>query len=642
MESNEQDGFVVTSTTGNTAQRNNAFRAFDGVWDEDSLNVFRTDALGYLEIVFPLSVKVGKYKIYLGYYHSNYTNMKKWSFEGLVDGAWITLHSYEKESNSTETLTFDFEPVEVEGVRIKCLEKFGSNTWGIDELEVFEYRTVERVLILNENSYKKWDETWQTVTSSTPTEQQYLDDGMADLSIIPESAWKELQGEASLFYYTDDPFAEGITVETDTEPFSIYDEFGDSMEVLYYTDNPDKEDAELEIIANYSPLDELEGDFEVVTWSDTFDDELDENSEEIGKVLSLNALPNPQFIRQVDANDIYGELSEFISDEVHEGEGRGTVRYLVSSNKSSWRTWDGEKFVNVSTSNMKNIVDNGMSAEVLESLTESDWSTWESDKLYLGIYLEEDIRDKTKAQIDSISYRDMTPLETTKIADAKLYILNTVSTINVTYVGNTLSGTIDDEDEGKVQYRILLNGDNYFPSDGSFTPLMPSPLDIATTIPSDRILIDENNILKVEFKDYWGSVDYWEANFIGTYSGLMFSDSSGKYYSTDMGEVLQYLDFGVIMAGQTTSTQSVLLKNTYGYSVNNIKIRANQDELPEGMRAQFGLSQISFESLSELNIPETLEDDEEIVFYVRLSTQLGITPQAHGELDIIVTADKVE
>ncbi|WKL00830.1 hypothetical protein Q0F98_28390 [Paenibacillus amylolyticus] len=184
-------------------------------------------------------------------------------------------------------------------------------------------------------SYYYYSNSWNKLSNNTPTEQDYIDYGMEDISIIPESAWSQLTGEVELCYYTDDltktevsfnietePFTleeewadkdievlyytddpsiteSVVTIETDpftlaeewedkeikiieytddpnqtestitieTEPFTLYDELGDSVDVLYYTDDPSKTSAELNITANYSPLDELEGDFDVVTWT---------------------------------------------------------------------------------------------------------------------------------------------------------------------------------------------------------------------------------------------------------------------------------------------------------------------------------------------------------------------------------------
>lgn len=382
----------------------------------------------------------------------------------------------------------------------------------------------------------------------------------------------------------------------------------------------------MENLGNIVPhLEELEGDIEAVTWTD---------SSEAGRVFNMKATPSPQFISQASPIKKQGGVENFTVQEDAQ-----KAKFLLSPNKNTWRTWEINEFA---SADKEEAYVRGISSNQLKGIDLSDWSKWEEDNIYVGIYLRDNMDDTEETEIFSISYDEFLSKESTQISDARLYILNTVSTIDVLFSGNTVTGAVDDEDEGKVQYRIILNGENYFPNDGSFTPLMPSPLDISMTLDNSSIKIDENNTLRIEFKDYWGSVDYWQTDFVGTYSGLLFMDETGEYFSTDIGEILQYLDFGIIIAGQTTIEQTVRLKNTYGYTVENINIRANQSQFPEGMKAQFGKSALGFESLEELDFPDELEDGEEITFYIRLTSVLGTTGEANGSFDIIVKADKVE
>jgi len=360
-----------------------------------------------------------------------------------------------------------------------------------------------------------------------------------------------------------------------------------------------------------------------------------------GKGLGLSAIPVPQFVHLKNPAGIYGNLSDLMVSEGINNDVKNNTRYLISPNKTAWYTWDGTSFVSVDASVNSNILTKGMTYKTILNMQEPQWTSWSHDNLYVGVYLDDDIRGKSTSIVDKISYADLAPKYSTKVSDAKLYILNTTSTINVTFAGKTITGSVDDADSGKVQYRVLLNGNPYFPQSGDFTPLQAAPLDVALTLSNDEIKIDENNVLRIEFQDYWGATDYWQTNFVGTYNGLMFLDSTGKYYSTDVGEILQNLDFGIIIAGQTTVEQAIILRNTYGYPVNNILIRANQANFPVGMSARFGTNEISFESLDELLYAQTLEDGEELTFYIRLATQLGVTPPTSGEFDIIVTADKV-
>ncbi|QJI52471.1 hypothetical protein [Psychrobacillus phage Perkons] len=382
-----------------------------------------------------------------------------------------------------------------------------------------------------------------------------------------------------------------------------------------------------EIKLNSLPL-----EYEVVTWT---------NETNTIRNLYLNGNPLPQFIYQLNANTIGGVLDKIKIIESVKIPTDSKMKYLISTDKITWKKWNVTSFTNVNTSSIESISTNGMSFSEISSLTSYNFNSLNSQTFYLGVYLENG--NTEIASIDSISYEVGSPKETTQISDAKLYILNTTSTINVSFAGSTVTGTINDEDEGKVQYRVILNEQPYYPSDGSFTPLMPSPLDISLTLSNKDIKIDEPNRIRIEFQDYWGATDYWQPpDFIGTYSGLLFMDETGKYYSTDIGEILQYLDFGVIIAGQTTLEQAIKLRNTYGYTVENINIQANQSNFPTGMKAQFGTESNNFEALDELNLNMQLEDGQETIFYIRLTTQLGVTPQANGEFDILVKADRVE
>lgn len=490
-------------------------------------------------------------------------------------------------------------------------------------------------MVKSDNNFYSYDTLggWLEISEPT-TEQDFVNYGF-DKNLLPEVSkeeWEELS-HVSIIFWTDDPSIEEITIETETEPFTIYDEMGESMEVLYYTDDENREEAELHITANYSPLDELD-DFEVVTWTDNSDAKL---------ILEMTALPQPQFTYTKTPHNITGFLKNFHISEVEvEGFDEGIIRFLFSPDKKAWKTWDGKSFVNIDIENKQNIFLQGMTLDKANSLDEKDWEKWDGEKIYIGVYLEESVRDTDRVLIENISVSELLPTETTKVSDAKLYILNTVSTIDVTFVGKTITGNIDDADKGKVQYRIVLNGQPYYPTDGSFTPLMPSPLNITTTLKNDSILMDQNNVLRIEFQDYWGSTDYWETNFIGTYSGLMFLDELGEYYSSDVGELLKYLDFGTVIAGQTTLEHKIVLRNMYGYDVKNIKLEAKQETLPSGVKAQFGTNNTSFEALEELVIDGHLQDGEELEFYVRLATVLGAEPVTNGEFDIVVTADKVD
>ncbi|MNW52048.1 hypothetical protein D3C74_295520 [compost metagenome] len=203
-----------------------------------------------------------------------------------------------------------------------------------------------------------------------------------------------------------------------------------------------------------------------------------------------------------------------------------------------------------------------------------------------------------------------------------------------------MSGELSDEDLGKVQYKVSLNGKPYYPDDGTYTNPMPSPQIINVNISDRDILFGVNNTLRVDFMDTWGQQDFWETSFIGTYSGIMFMDSNKEYLSNSFGGLLKYLDFGIVIAGQTTLEQKVIVKNQIGYRVQNLLLEVVKDKLPEGTVIQLSKN-LPFVPVDPLLFNRFFNEDEEFEFYVRITTQLTAPPNPNGTFEIRAKADTV-
>jgi len=569
----------------------------------------------------------------------------------------------------------------------------------LDQIEIYD-RAIspipDKYLIQHNSQFKYHDGiAWQLIT---PTEENFIQYGLNNLNHITEAQWKELSGDKSVvmwsdfedkqfasvvlnkkefkaqdllgdnpqvIYYTDsdasqivvetgvNPYSvydyigelptvvaytettDDIIVSTTTEPFDIYDEFGESVEVLYYTDDEAVTSADLILEAKWSPIDELEGDFEVVTWTD-------EAPDTAKRVLEMKAVPKPQFIKLVNSKRLYGYLDDVFAADISQSY-RDEARYFITDeNTSSWYVWDAstQSFIISDISSEEAILKNGMKFTDMNKITDKQWRTWAKQYLNIGVFLKDNPRDTIISIVDNVSYEDYLPRHTNTLEKASFYLLNTTAKIDISLVGNTLKGVLSDEDLTRVQYRVLLNGAYYYPADGSFTKLAASPQNISLSIASKHIKIDDWNTLKIEFQDSFGTTDYWQTTFIGTYSGLVFKDVYGKYYSNEIGEVLKYLDFGIIVAGQTTVEHEVILKNQYGYDVKNIHLFANTSNFPTGMKIEFSESLAPFTPYPELKLNRTLQNNEEMSFFIRLQTELGVTPDANGSFDIIVRADK--
>lgn len=629
--------------------------------------------VAWLQYSFPSSKAIGRYVIE-GAGAVDY-GIRDWTFEGSNDEqSWSVLDRRSGITWTTrERKTFNMLNADsYRHYRLNVTDNNGNSSIFILKLEMYE-RDASVIKYLPSQSEQNFinhgmDKSTDLDMSTEITKKEIInEDGTSNTITIEPTPLRELLGNnISILEYTDNPSQEtsAITLETEsfsvddyigelpvaiaytvstediivsttTEPFDIYDEFGDTVDVLYYTDDETVTNADLILEANWSPIDELEGDFEVVTWTD-------EAPETAQRALEMRATPKPQFVKLVNPKRVYGYLEDVLATDVSQTY-RDEARYFVTgSDTSKWCVWDKEteNFVVKDTSTEQSILANGMKYNELNAITDKQWKTWDREYLNIGVFLKDNPRDTIISAVESVSYKDFLPRNTSTISNTSLYILNTTAKIDLQLNGNLLTGVLSDDDLTRVQYRVSLNGQYYYPSDGSWTKLGESPQNIVLSFSSSDVKIDDWNTVKVEFRDFYGTIDYWQNQFMGTYSGLMFKDVYGQYYSSEIGEVLNYLDFGVIIAGQTTIEHEVILKNQYGYDVKDIHLYANTSKFPTGMVLEFSDSLSPFSPQPELRLKRTLTNNEEMSFFIRLKTELGTTPDANGSFDIIVRAEK--
>nr|WP_145401406.1 discoidin domain-containing protein [Paenibacillus xylanexedens] len=599
------------------------------------------------------------------------TAPKSWRFEASNNGTdwvvldekinfskelWVSSGGYQEFSMVNENFYLIYR------LYLVSYQYSGATYFQINELDM--YAASEHMLVKNDGNFFNYiNNQFNRLSLVEPlSEGDYLSYGLTDISIIAESAWSQFTGEVELCYYTDDPnkteasfnvetepftLAEEwedkeikiieytdnpnqteSTITIETEPFTLYDELGDSVDVLYYTDDPEKTSAELNITANYSPLDELEGDFDVVTWSDN----------NATKIATASSIPSPQSIIQTEDYYLYGDLI-YIVDKLNST--NGTLRYAVSFNEgNSWEVCKFGKWRTIDISSLTTFRKSGMSHYDI-SLINSSALINKGDKIRFAYYIEDIIHNSDLGvAIDKMSLNINSATETIKMDNVAFYVLNTNATIQLTLSGSKLTGTLDDSDRGKVQYRILLNNKPYYPSDGTFTRLAPSPQNIDINISDREIIFNQPNTLKVEFQDFWGETDYWETTFIGSYSGLMFMDESGEYLSDTFGDILKQLDFEIIIAGQTTLVKKIKLKNQLGYAIDNVFLTMDERHSKEDVFVQLSRQNNPFEPTDYLTYG-LMQPDDEIDFYIRIATNITAKPNPNGIFDLKVTADRV-
>lgn len=432
-------------------------------------------------------------------------------------------------------------------------------------------------------------------------------------TVSPFSVYDYISETPEVLIYT--TTSEDVIVETTTNNYTIRDEISNEIEVLYYTNDAKVVNPYVSLESNWSPLDLLDGDFEVVTWTDETN---------TTRNLDVDGMLNPKLIFPIDLMNITGSINNF---NILFRNSDGTERFAFTNNNSTLYVWNGVSFEIINSSD---IATRGMS---VSEINNSDMLKWQFDKLGVVVFLNKE------SALSMISYDSIIKNKTPKVSDASLYILNTTAKIDIELDGMTIKGVISDADSTRVQYRVILNNAYYYPEMGNFTQLSPSPQSIELSLKSSDIKIDDWNTLRVEFKDYFGTVDFWEVQFIGRYSGLMFRTTDGQYYSTDIGQVLQYLGFGSIVAGQTTLQQTVVLKNQFGFDVNDSVLSINTARIPQGVFVEFSPHQQNSWS-STLAVKDVLTPEEEVMFDVRMRTNINAKPVTGGLFDIIVMAKR--
>lgn len=155
---------------------------------------------------------------------------------------------------------------------------------------------------------------------------------------------------------------------------------------------------------------------------------------------------------------------------------------------------------------------------------------------------------------------------------------------------------------------------------------------------STQVNIDADNVVEVTAIDSYGDQSVRSFTFVGKYAGLMFSDVNGEYYSDDFGDVLRYLDVGVLIVGQISQTYPIRLTNKTSNALTNLLLTPNNKTLPEGVNLEISKIEDPFTPQDSLFYTEMLNYDEAVPFFTRIVTA-HTARTGYGEFDIFVKGD---
>lgn len=209
--------------------------------------------------------------------------------------------------------------------------------------------------------------------------------------------------------------------------------------------------------------------------------------------------------------------------------------------------------------------------------------------------------------------------------------------------GPNFTAVIDDIENDAVAYRVLLNGVQIFPEDLliEYSDVQTSPVTFKRTLRSSEVNYGVDNTIEVIAKDKFDVVGIATLTFTGDYYGVLFVNENGDYYSTDEGIILELLDMGILMAGQTSYTVPVKVINKHSFKIQNIVLSIDESLVQQGVNVTLSKTDapyIAEETLVYDNV--TLGIGDSFIFYVQVES--GTKADAGtAQWDILVSADPV-
>lgn len=193
----------------------------------------------------------------------------------------------------------------------------------------------------------------------------------------------------------------------------------------------------------------------------------------------------------------------------------------------------------------------------------------------------------------------------------------------------SLSGVITDLDNDDIRYRVLINDKQVYPKAQTYTDFQSTPYNLYFEWNSKDLVFNSTNIITVEILDKANGTHTIQFNdIVGKYKNLMFKDTDGNYFSDDLGQLLEYLDFGIIVAGSTTMPKQVMLENDLGKTVQDVKVYLDNNDLV-GYDVQISDNQDFIVNTGddtnyhEIKFEGVMNDNDQKDFFVRISTDIS-------------------
>ncbi|MGG1263865.1 filamentous hemagglutinin [Brevibacillus laterosporus] len=120
---------------------------------------------------------------------------------------------------------------------------------------------------------------------------------------------------------------------------------------------------------------------------------------------------------------------------------------------------------------------------------------------------------------------------------------------------------------------------------------------------------------------------------------LGFCNEFGKYYTDNSGDILRYLDFGTLVASQTSMPKAVWLQNNADFPINNLQVQVDKSTVSAGMKVELSMSETPFIGTDEITFSGTFTKGSSAKLFVRISSDISV--KTGGTFDLRAKASPV-
>lgn len=210
----------------------------------------------------------------------------------------------------------------------------------------------------------------------------------------------------------------------------------------------------------------------------------------------------------------------------------------------------------------------------------------------------------------------------------------------------SINGVIEDSDGDDIRYRVLINDTQVYPKNQTYTDFQTTPYNLSYEWGSKDLVFNSTNIITVEILDKANGKHTIQFNdIVGKYKNLVFKDTDNSYFSDDIGQLIKYLDFGIMIAGSTSQPKPIILENSLGKLIQNVKVNLDTNDLV-GYDVQisdnpdFLLNTGDDSAYHEIKYDGVMNDNDQKQFFVRVSSDVHTTSTG-GIFKILTSSDFV-